>query len=63
MDSAPRTYGVRPLAVTPTTRSPATASAITARPALSSSSAPSDGMVSACAPPAMCATTRPGGRP
>ncbi len=33
------------------------------RPAASSSSAASDGLVSACGPPAMCATTRPGSSP
>ena len=58
--SAPTTYGVRPLAVSPTTMSSARTSAASAAPRLTSSSAMATEPASAATPPAWWAITRPG---
>ena len=56
------THGVRPLAATPTTRSPArTAARATRSPSSTSSSAPSTARVIAASPPARWGTNQPGG--
>ena len=61
--SAPPTYGVRPLAVTPMTTSRPVTPAASARPRASSSSTPSTARFIAPSPPARCAMTTPGASP
>ena len=57
---APATYGVRPLAVSPMTRSRPVTSPASSAPWSRSSSAPSTARNIAVSPPARCATTRSG---